>query len=85
MINGNKEEISEGGKIMIKDNNMIILNSLEKCPRNIGKEKSIMYYSMIGEDEKGVEIIITYENKEISPYQMRRSDGISHQIFPDQM
>ena len=34
LIDGNKEEISKGGKIMItiiKENNMIILNSLEKC------------------------------------------------------
>ena len=33
LIDGNKEEISKGGKIMmkmIKENNMIILNSLEK-------------------------------------------------------
>ena len=31
LIDGNKEGISKGGKIMIKENNMIILNSLEKC------------------------------------------------------
>ena len=34
LIDGNKEEISKGGKIMItmiKENNMIILNSLENC------------------------------------------------------
>ena len=40
IMDGNKEEISKGGKIMIKENNMIILNS-----------------------------------------RMRRSDGITHQIF----
>ena len=37
LIDGNKEEISKGGKIMIKmikENNMIILNSLEKCRGN---------------------------------------------------
>ena len=31
LIDGNKEEISKGGNITIKENNMIILNSLEKC------------------------------------------------------
>ena len=37
LIDGNKEEISKGGKIMmkmIKENYMIILNSLEKCQGN---------------------------------------------------
>ena len=39
---------------------------------------------MIGEeDEDVVESIIIDENKEKSPYRMRRSDGITHQIFPD--
>ena len=39
---------------------------------------------MIGEeDENGVESIIIYENKENSPYRMRSSDEITHQIFPD--
>ena len=46
LINGAKEEISKGGKIIIKENNMIILNSLEKCrrkwTRSSGKEKSII-------------------------------------------
>ena len=71
-IDGNKEEISKGGKIMIKENNMIILNSLEKClgkwTRSSGREKSIIYYIMIGiEDENGVESIIIDEKKE-SPH-----------------
>ena len=91
LIDGNKEEISKGGKIMIKmikENNMIILNSLEKCrgkwTRSSGREKSIIDYIMIGEeDENGVESIIIDEKKEKSPYRMRRSDGITHQIFPD--
>ena len=37
LIDGNKEEISKGGKIMIKmikENNMIILNSLENVEEN---------------------------------------------------
>ena len=45
LIDGNKEEISKGGKIMIKmikEYNMIILNSLEKCrgkwTRSSGRE-----------------------------------------------
>ena len=39
---------------------------------------------MIGEeDENGVESIIIDEKKENSPYRLRRSDGITHQIFPD--
>ena len=39
---------------------------------------------MIGEeDENGVESIIIGEKKEKSPYRLRRSDGITHQIFPD--
>ena len=57
LIDGNTEEISKGGKIMInmiKENNMIILNSLEKCrgkwTRSSGREKSIIYYIMIGEE-----------------------------------
>ena len=40
LIDGNKEEISKGGKIMIKmikENNMIILNSLEKCRGKMDK------------------------------------------------
>ena len=90
LIDGNKEEISKGRKIMIKmikENNMIILNSLEKCrgkwARNSGREKSIIDYIMIGEeDENGVESIIIDEKKEKSPYRLRRSDGITHQIFP---
>ena len=91
LIDGNKEEISKGGKIMIKmikENNMIILNSLEKCrgkwTRSSGRAKSIIDYIMIGEeDENGVESIIIDEKKEKSPYRLRRSDGITHQIFPD--
>ena len=48
------------------------------------REKSIIDYIMIGEeDENGVESIIIDEKKEKSPYQLRRSDGITHQIFPD--
>ena len=39
---------------------------------------------MIGEeDENRVESIIIDEKKEMSPYRLRRSDGITHQIFPD--
>ena len=39
---------------------------------------------MIGEeDENGVESIIIDEKKEKSTYRLRRSDGITHQIFPD--
>ena len=34
LIDDNKEEISKGGKIMIKENNMIILNSLENVEEN---------------------------------------------------
>ena len=91
LIDGNKEEISKGGKIMIKmikENNMIILYSLEKCrgkwTRSSGREKSIIDYVMIGEeDENGVESIIIDDKKEMSPYRLRRSDGITHQIFPD--
>ena len=82
LIDGNKEEISKGGKIMIKtikENNMIILNSLEKCrgkwTRSSGREKSIIDCIMIGEeDENGVESIIIDEKKEKSPYRLRRSD-----------
>ena len=48
LINGNKEAISKGGKIIIKENNFIILNSLDKCrgkwARSSGKEKSIIDY-----------------------------------------
>ena len=88
LIDGIKEEISMGGKIMkkmIKENNMIILNSLEKWRgkwrRSSGREKSIIDYIMIGEeDENGVESIIIDEKKEKSPYRLKRSDGI---IFPD--
>ena len=71
LIDGNKEEISKGGNIMInmiKENNMIILNSLEKCrgkwTRSRGREKSIIYYTMIGEEyENGEESIIIDEKK----------------------
>ena len=39
---------------------------------------------MIGEEvENGVESIIIDEKKERTPYRMRRSDGITHQNFPD--
>ena len=41
LIDGNKEEISKGGNIMIKmikENNMIILNSLEKCRGKMDKK-----------------------------------------------
>ena len=63
-----QQEISKGGKIMIKENTMIILNSLEKCrgkwTRSSGREKSIIYYIVIGEeDENGVESIIMDEKK----------------------
>ena len=72
---------------------MIIINSQEKCrgkwTRSSRREKSIIDYIMIGEDimireedENGVESIIIDEKKEKSPYRMRRSDGINHQIFP---
>ena len=37
---------------------------------------------MIGEED-GVESIIIDEKKEKSPYRLRRSDGITHQFFPD--
>ena len=71
LINGNKEDISKRGKIMvkiIKENNMIILNGLEKCrgkwTRSSGREKSIIDYIMIGEeDENGVKSLIIEEIK----------------------
>ena len=67
---------------------MVILNSLEKCrrkwTRRSGREKSIIYYIMLGEEEEnGVESIIIDENKEKSTYRRMRSDGITHQIYPD--
>ena len=70
---------------MIKMLKESILNSLEKYrgkwTRSSGREKSIIYYIMIGEeDENGVESIIIDEKKEKSPYRMRRSDGITHQF-----
>ena len=91
LIDGNKEEISVGGKIMIEmitENIMIVLNCLEKClgkwTRSSGKEKSIIDYIMIGEEDiNGVESIIIDEKTEKSPYRMGRSDGITHQFFPD--
>ena len=59
LIDDNKEEISKGGKIMIKmikENNMIILNSLGKCrgkwTRSSEREKSIIDYIMIGEEDE---------------------------------
>ena len=71
LIDGNKEETSKGGNIMIniiKENNMIILNNLEKCrgkwTTSSGREKSIIDYIMIGEGENGVESIIIDEKKE---------------------
>ena len=45
LIDGNKEERSKEGNIrikMIKENNMIILNSLGKWTRSSGMEKSII-------------------------------------------
>ena len=39
---------------------------------------------MVGEEDKNrVEGIILDEKKEKSPYRMWRSDGITHQVFPD--
>ena len=58
-------------------------NCDRKWTRRSGREKSIIDYIMIGEKvENGVESIIIDEKKEKSPYRMRRSDGITHQIFP---
>ena len=53
---------------MIRENNMIIIKSLEKCrgrwTRSNGMEKSIIDYIMIGEeDENGVENSIIDEKK----------------------
>ena len=67
---------------------MIILNSQEKCrgkwTRSSGRKRSIIDYIMIGEEDKtGVESIIIDEKKEKSPYRFRRSDGITHQFFPN--
>ena len=57
---------------------------LRKMDKSSGRGKSIIDYIMIGkEDENGVESIKIDEKKEKSPYRMRRSDGITHQIFPD--
>ena len=91
LIDGNTEEISKGGQHiikMIKENNMIIINSLEKCRAKWTRSSGggggtpIIDYIIIGEvDENGVESIIIDEKKEKSPYRMRRSDGITHQIF----
>ena len=39
LIYGNKEEISKGGKIMINENNMIILN-VEENGQEVVEEKS---------------------------------------------
>ena len=59
---------------MLKENKMIILNSLKKCrgkwTRSSGREKSIIDYIMIGEeDENRVESIII--------------DEITHKIYSD--
>ena len=56
LINGNKEDISKGGKIkikMMKENNMIILNSIENVEENrkeVVEGKLITDYSVIGEE-----------------------------------
>ena len=53
-----------------------------KWTRSSGREKSIIDYIMIGEeDENGVESIIIDGKKEKSPYRMRRSDGIAKKIL----
>ena len=55
-----------------------------KMDKKFGRKNSIIYYIMMGEeDENEVVSIIIDEKKEKSPYRMRRSDGISHQFFPD--
>ena len=87
MIEGNKEEVSKSGKLLINlitEQNMALLNKNKKCQgkwtRISGKEKSILDYSIIlEEDEKYVETIEIDEDKIHTP---KYNDG-KRDIFTD--
>ena len=50
---------------------------------NIGLPPLARVMGVGRQQQHGIESIIIDEKKEKSPYRMRRSDGITHQIFPD--
>ena len=86
-VEGNKEEVSKGGKMLLNlanKQNMKIVNSSKKCKgvwtRTDGTKKSVLDYILINkEDEEMVKQMIIDEDREITPY---HKDG-GRTIFTD--
>ena len=77
-IKNNKEEVSRGGKEllkMIKDNKLSVLNNHIRCKgkwtRSQNEKKSVIDYVLIKEeDEERITKVRIDENKEITPYRI---------------
>eukprot|EP00112_Aurelia_sp_Birch-Aquarium-sp1_P014117 Seg3022.3 transcript_id=Seg3022.3/GoldUCD/mRNA.D3Y31 product="hypothetical protein" protein_id=Seg3022.3/GoldUCD/D3Y31 len=90
-VAGNKEEITKGGKILLKmveKEQMTILNATDKCKglwtREQGSTKSILDYFLIKEEDKeyAKEIIID-EEKVITPFRIVKKKGSIKTIYTD--
>ncbi|XP_066952502.1 golgin subfamily A member 6-like protein 22 [Macrobrachium rosenbergii] len=78
IIANNKEEVTKGGKELLKlirQNKLMVINNHRKCKgtwtRIQNTQKSIIDYVMIKEDdEEGIQIMEIDETKEITPYRI---------------
>ena len=91
IIDGNKEEVTVGGKILRKmmiENKLTVVNSL-KCTKGLwtreqGDSKSIIDFVITKtEDETDILNMIIDENKWISPMRIIKKDGINTIVYSD--
>ena len=91
IIDGNKEEVTVGGKIlrkMMTENKLTVVNSL-KCTKGLwtreqGDSKSIIDFVITKtEDETDILNMIIDENKWMSPMRIIKKDGINTIVYSD--
>ena len=85
-VNGNKEKVTTGGRMLlklIKDRNLTVLNAHPKCQglwtRTEKGKKSVIDYAIIEKEQtESVEEIIIDEKKEITPYSKGPSNEVTY-------
>ena len=90
-INGNKGEVSNGGRMlleMMNRNNLTMANGTKTCKglwtRQCGMERSVLDYIILDDNQiKHVQGLVIVEEKKMAPYRRIIENGVSRMIHSD--
>ena len=90
-INGNKGEVSNGGRMlleMMNRNNLTMANGTKTCKglwtRQCGMERSVFDYIILDDNQiKHVQGLVIDEEKKMAPYRRISENGVSRMIHSD--